>query len=704
MHESTPATFRLGKWRLDLSTGHLESGTEQVHLEPRLTRILELLIAGNGELVSRTTLFDGVWPNQEISDQTLDSGISRLRNKLGDDPKAPTYIQTVPKRGYRLLQVAVIDNGLPNQDLGPMPIGPSAPDPPRPVGAKYWMLAAFVLLAVSVAAWRMAMPGLAPGSGSEAAGDRETPAASIAVLPFLNMSDDEDTGYFSDGIAEELLNQLTRVEGLRVVSRTSSFRFAGEGADKEHDIRQIGSVLNARYIIEGSVRRVHDDLRVTVQLIDTDDGYHRWSHTFEHKWQDIFALQESMTQAIVREIRPQLPIPPAQNAPASIRASSAQAYEAYLLGRHYWHQRNPDSLATAIGYFEQSLVIEPGFALAYTGLADCYLAMVSYGNLDKAEALAKAEPLLAKALELAPNLAESHLALGNLHSLKTEWSLAEAEYRKSLALNPNLSMSHMFLANVYNDTGRLSEAYDEYRKALLLDPLHATILMNLSQTALKLGLYTRAERYLAQAKALFPTHAYLLGLSAHIHVSSGNRPAALELIRRWQTETAADVGSRAASDELACGMIWIFLEKPAEAEACLIRALDSTAKGSLRARDVMMARTHLAVAESDLGKPELALALAAEARKIGTEASRISPNDEFLAYEMAVAHALLKNDDAAFSALARSISLGRRDPGWMENDRRLDGLRNDDRYAGTIAGVQQEQLVMREKVLADYPE
>jgi tetratricopeptide (TPR) repeat protein len=265
-------------------------------------------------------------------------------------------------------------------------------------------------------------------------------------------------------------------------------------------------------------------------------------------------------------------------------------------------------------------------------------------------------------------------------------------------------MGHMFLANVYNDTGRLAEAYDGYRKALQLDPLHATILMNLSQTALKLGLYERAQRYLAHAKALFPTHAYLLGLSAHVYVSSGNQAAARELVRRWQMDTADDAEGRAPSDELACGMIWLFLDQPGEAESCLHQALDSSAPGSLRDRDVMMAKTHLAALEFALGKPERGAALAAEAREIGTEASRISPNDEFLAYEMAVAHALSNNNDAAFNAFARSILLGRRDLGWMENDRRLDSLRSDERYGTTIAGVKQEQRVMREKVLTEYPE
>jgi len=697
--------FRLGHWRVDCAAGQIDDGGQQRRLEPRLVRIVQLLAAAQGQVLTRQALFDGVWPNQEITDQTLDSNISRLRQRLGDDPKAPRFILTVPKRGYRLLVAAEPEP----VDLVAVPNVPegTASIETRTVShtaakREGWFLglgvAALLMLTAALFAWRGNDDSPQPPSAVTAVAIDEP--ATIAVLPFLNMSDDPDTGHFSDGIAEELLNQLTRVGGLHVASRTSSFRFRVEDGQPQPDIREIAEALNVRYVIEGSVRRAGEELRITAQLIDAETGFHLWSHTYSQRWEDVLAVQESITKAVVEKIHPQLAI---TSGPTAVIAS-AQAYELYLLGRHYWHQRQPKSLRRASEYFQSALELEPKFALAYAGLAECYLAMVPYASMSRAEAVGLAEPLLAKALTLAPNLAELRLALGHLHMLKTEWSQAETELRKSLALNPNLASAHMFLGNVYNDTGRLDLAYGSYRNALRLDPLHATVLMNISQAALKLGLYDRARTYLQRAQTLFPSHRYLLGLEAHLTISAGDQASARRLLR--QGESNGDYANAASGpvDSLACAMLQTFLRMPNAAKECATDQFASLLSPQSPPLVRMMTLNHLANIEVELGNTTKASRFANEALSVSVQSEISASEDPFLHYELAVSNGLLDQPAAAMTAFQKSLSLGGRDLGWVRHDRRLEALLQESELQPLLKQMAERQASQRRQVVAEHPQ
>lgn len=700
--------FCLGRWRVDCAAGQITDGNDQRHLEPRLVRILQLLAAAQGQVLNRQALFDGVWPNQEITDQTLDSNISRLRQRLGDDPKAPQFILTVPKRGYRLLLPAEPVPAQPAADRSVLELAVGSAAPNAVSAQRAWgrwlAVALLPLLTVALFVWFGAADKGTTPVPTKTAIDRAAPAA-IAVLPFVNMSDDPDTGHFSDGIAEELLNQLTRVGGLRVASRTSSFRFRAGADEPQLDIREIAEQLNVRYIIEGSVRRDGEDLRITAQLIDASTGFHLWSHTYAQRWSDVLEVQESITKAVVEKVQPQLASADrGWDPPLGVGIESAQAYELYLLGRHYWHQRQPQSLRRASEYFQSALELEPRFALAYAGLAECYLAMVPYASMSRAEAVRLAEPLLAKALTLAPSLAELRLALGHLHLLKTEWNQAETELRRSLALNPNLASAHMYLGNVYNDTGRLDMAYASYRDALRLDPLHATVLMNLSQAALKLGLYQRSREYLERAQELFPTHRYLIGLEAHLTISAGDEAAARRLLDRGWPNGKREGSTQGPLDLLACAMLHTFVRNPSAALACDADDFASLLSAQSIPLVRLMTMNHLAKIQSDLGNESKAADLAKQALLIGDEVDVNSGEDPFLHYELAVAHTLLNQPAAAIAAFQRSLSYGGRDLGWVRHDRRLEALLAEAEFQSIVQAMADRQASLRLRVQTAHVE
>jgi TolB-like protein/tetratricopeptide (TPR) repeat protein len=324
---------------------------------------------------------------------------------------------------------------------------------------------------------------------TEASGER-----SIAVLPFVDLSAEGDNEYFSDGISEELLNSLVGIDGLRVAARTSSFAFKG----RNEDIRLIGEKLNVRTVLEGSVRRAGDQLRITAQLINVEDGFHLWSETFDRKFNDIFTIQTEIAQSIVDALELEL-VGSNSKSLGDFADVDIRAYDLYLLGRHHWHKRTNESLERALGLFQEAVTIDPNFALAYTGLADTYLLMDGYGDLTSKEATAKAESPVARALALDDKLAEAYASLGLLRLNQGELSAAEMALRSAVDLNPNYSMAHMWLGIVLNQMSGPSAGLVEYQRAIDRDPLHPSINFNLAMTLGNIGQYDKAVSRLRES-------------------------------------------------------------------------------------------------------------------------------------------------------------------------------------------------------------
>jgi TolB-like protein len=316
---------------------------------------------------------------------------------------------------------------------------------------------------------------------------------SIAVLPFIDLSETGDNEYFSDGISEELLNSLVGVDGLRVAARTSSFAFKG----RNEDVRVIGQKLNVRTVLEGSVRRSGDQVRITAQLINVEDGFHLWSETYNRQLDDIFAIQDEISRSIVDALKLEL-IGAEALLPGAGPTADIMAYDLYLLGRHHWHERTGDSLRRALELFQQAVEADPDFALAYTGIADTYLLLDGYGDLTRQDAIARAEPSVARALALDDSLAEAYASLGLLRLNQHDLTSAELALRSAVNLNPNYSMAHMWLGLVLDKTEGPAAAREAYLQASQLDPLHPVINRNLAISSGSTGRLRDAQQVLGE--------------------------------------------------------------------------------------------------------------------------------------------------------------------------------------------------------------
>jgi adenylate cyclase len=288
---------------------------------------------------------------------------------------------------------------------------------------------------------------------------------SIAVLPFVNMSGDPDNEFFGDGLAEELLNALVRVEGLRVAARTSSFAYRGQ----QQDVRRIAESLGVAAILEGSVRKAGDRVRVTAQLVRADDGFHLWSETYDRRMEDIFAVQDEIALAIVDALRVTLGTRERERVVAR-GTRDVEAFEAYLRGRFEMHQRSPESLRRATEEFRRAISRDPDYAAAYSGLSDTWMLRAEYDAVPGPEALRQAEPMARRALQLDPGLAEAHASLGLVLQNRGDYAGSVAPLERAIELNPSYSPAYHWLSIAYSMRGELGRSAEIMRRALEFDP------------------------------------------------------------------------------------------------------------------------------------------------------------------------------------------------------------------------------------------
>ncbi len=332
-----------------------------------------------------------------------------------------------------------------------------------------------------------------PAVGVTAERPARTPAKSIAVLPFANMSADPDNEYFSDGIAEEITNALSKVQALRVAARTSAFAYKGKG----QDVRRIGDELDVSTILEGSVRKAGNRLRITAQLVSVADGYHLWSERYDRDTEDVFAIQDEIAKKIAEALHLVLS---EEERRGMVRAptQNVQAYEAYLRGRFFLHRFQKASVRHARESFEQAIAMDPEYALAYAGVADCcsFLYMYFDGSVENLE---EADAASQRALELGPDLAEAHAARGLAVALSKRYEEAESEFEQAIALNPSLFEAYYFYARTCFQQGKLEPAVELFEKACEVhEDYQACLLAALSYA----GLGRKDEARKAYARAL----------------------------------------------------------------------------------------------------------------------------------------------------------------------------------------------------------
>ena len=314
--------------------------------------------------------------------------------------------------------------------------------------------------------------GIVPGARRDSEEIREeTPKNSIAVLPFTDLSPEKDQEYFCDGMTEELISALAKIDELKVASRTSAFQFKGE----RQDIRQIGDKLKVGTVLEGSIRRSGTRVRITAQLIDVQDGYEIWSEKFDRNLEDIFAIQEEISLAIVDSLKVNI-LKEERERLVMRYTRNAEAYKLYLKGRYFWNRRYEGGLQKSIEFFNQAIATDPGYALAYAGIADSYSLLAHYGFLPPREASPKAKAAAEKAIEIDHQLAEAHASLGRIKlHYDWDWSGAEKELRRALELNPKYATGLEWYALYLMIMGRFDEAIGEAKKALELDSLSLII-------------------------------------------------------------------------------------------------------------------------------------------------------------------------------------------------------------------------------------
>ena len=338
----------------------------------------------------------------------------------------------------------------------------------------------------------------------------------IAVLPFANLSSEQENEYFSDGLTEELINALTKVDGLRVVAWSTAFQLKG----KARDIRRIGEQLRVRAVLEGSVRRTFDRLRITAQLLDTKDGHYLWSETYERPIKDVFAIEDEISSAIVGALRIKL-TGPAGRSLITRYTENLQAYHLYFKGRFYWNKRTEEDFYKALGYFEQAIQIDPNHAPAYAGMADCYIMLGEHGSVPALSIMRKARASASRALEIDPRLAEAHVSLGTVAALyEWNWQEAEGHFRRALELNPSYATAHHWYGYDYlAPQGRLDEAIAELERAHHLDPLSLIIMTCLGTLHDMARQYKRACECYGKVFDIDPgfVRAYLSAGRSYLH-------------------------------------------------------------------------------------------------------------------------------------------------------------------------------------------
>lgn len=470
------SVVRFGTYEVSLHSGEVRKAGVRIRIQQQPMKLLELLLEHPGEVVTREELRRRIWHDESFGDfdQAVNIAIAKLRSALGDSAENPRYIETLPKRGYRFIaEVSVIGANAPAPATGEQPAaepenqiqnaGAALASKRRPWPVRRIIVAVALVLSASIlAGWLYRSRARPPAE-----------IRSLAVLPLASLSGDDSQNYFADGMTDELITDLAQISTLRVISRTSVMPYKNTGKG----LPQIARELNVDALVEGTVLRSGQQVRITAQLIEASTDKHLWAESYEGDLRDTLALQKKVAKAIADQIRIKL-TPHEQALLKDAKVVDPEAYEAYLKGRYFWNKRTGNGLKTAVAYFDQAIDKDPNYAQAYAGLADSYalLGDWEYGAMAPNEAYPKAKAAAIKALELDSTLSEAHTSLAfALDVFDWDWDSAEKEYRRAIELNPGYATAHHWYACHLAEMGRNSEAIVEIRKAQNLDPLSLII-------------------------------------------------------------------------------------------------------------------------------------------------------------------------------------------------------------------------------------
>ena len=463
--------FRVGEWDVDPALLEISREGEVRHLEPRVMDLLVCMATRAGKTISREEFLESVWGDRIVVEAVLTQGISQLRQAFDDDRKSPRYVQTVHRRGYRLVAPVKWQDrqaAAPGSETAPgSDTATSSATSPSRVGVARrgrfhpWVVTALVLLSL------LAFIGVRQRLANRV--PRTYP--SIAVLPFENLSAESEE-YLAIGMTEMLITDLAKIPDLKVISFTSAMRYRESAGAIPAFAREVG----VETVLKGSVSRSAGQLRVIAHLLSGETGELLWAQSYERELVDLLGLQSEISYAVAREIQGQLSLDRVA-ALAHKESVDAEAYREYLKGRLFWNRRSRVDLRTSKGHFEAAIRLAPDFALAHAGLADALIQLSNYLVMRPEEALPRAEELTLRALELDPDLAEAHATLGLVRTARDwDWPAAEKSYRRAIELQPGYATAHQWYAECLSFMGRHSEALDEIQRAVELDPLSPLML------------------------------------------------------------------------------------------------------------------------------------------------------------------------------------------------------------------------------------
>jgi len=489
---------RFGTFEVSFDSGEMRRAGLKIRVQQQPLKLLQILLEHPGEVITREHLRSRLWANESFGDfdQAVNIAVGKLRGALGDSADNPLYIETLPKRGYRFIaEVSIIDSdgqagGLAARtpesttqtsasiDLNlATPTALRVPAMTDAPNGRWWTsrplkFAAMPALGLSILAVMAAFYWT----------HRPTGIRSLAVLPLQNFSDDASQDYFADGMTDELITDLAQIKALRVVSRTSVMMYKGT----RKPLSEIARELNVDAVVEGSVLRSGDQVRITAQLIQVPADRHLWADSYQGSIRDTLAVQNRVARAIAEEIRIEV-TPREQAALKSAKTIDPEAYEAYLKGRYFWNKRTGDGLKKAVEYFSQAIARDPNYAAAYSGLADTYalLGDWQYTVMTPKDAMPRALSAARRALELDESLGEAHASLAFcLEGFNWDFATADKEFRRAIELSPGYVTAHHWYAWHLSLIGRNSEAIAEMKKAKDLDPVSPVVNADLAELLL----------------------------------------------------------------------------------------------------------------------------------------------------------------------------------------------------------------------------
>jgi TolB-like protein/DNA-binding winged helix-turn-helix (wHTH) protein/Flp pilus assembly protein TadD len=552
------SVVQIGEWMVHPALDSISRGNETQKLEPRAMRLLLCLANSAGEVVSIDRLLTEVWAGVVVGSASVYEAVSQLRKILGDVEAKPTYIATVPRKGYRL--VAPVQLGTASETAEPAVMQRKTAMPRR-----VWVAAGTLVVLALAAAYFL---GDKQTLSKHATSEVETPSVvvsdkSIAVLPFVDMSEKRDQEYFADGMAEEIINLLVKIPELRVISRTSSFQFKG----KTEDPRTVRTRLGVAYVLEGSVRKSGDRLRVTAQLIDSRNGTNVWSETYDQELSDILKMQDEIAIALVRELK--IEVSPLQGLEARPALRNTEAYALYLRGLHDTDPNDQQGFEQARSEFQRALDLDPTFAEAAGMLASTYAWGASIGYIPPGVGFEQARGFAEHAIKLDPNNPIAYSVLGDIHNtFDWDWTAADRDLKRTLALAPNNPIALQIASRHSLTMGRWDDALNLATASVALDPLDAGGYYWLSTVQLRRGRLAEAEAAIRRGLEFAPTFPfgpYALGVILLVRTQP---QAALTAFSKEPLEAARLTGS---------AMAYFALGRKAESDASLAQMLKSYA-------------------------------------------------------------------------------------------------------------------------------